>query len=76
VTGPTASMKTQQYTTSDSVDQVTAFYKGKMGSTAMVTQSGGQVVVQTFGANGGVTIGITSDAALGKTKIVITSIGK
>lgn len=76
VAGPTTSMKSQQYTTSDSVDQVMAFYKDKLGSTAMVTQSGGQVVVQTLGANGGITVGITSDAALGKTKIAITSIGK
>jgi hypothetical protein len=76
VNGPTASMKAQEYTTSDSVDQVMAFYKDKLGSTAMVTQSGGQVVVQTLGANGEVTVGITSDAALGKTKITITSIGK
>jgi len=76
VAGPTTSMKSQQYTTSDSVDQVMAFYKDKLGSTAMVTQSGGQVVVQTLGANGGITVGITSDAGLGKTKITITSIGK
>jgi hypothetical protein len=74
--GPNASMKTQAYTTSDSVDQVMAFYKDKLGPGAIATQSGGQVVVQTFGGNGGVTVGITSDAGLGKTKISITTIGK
>jgi len=76
VAGPTASMKSQQYTTSDSVDQVMAFYKDKLGSNAMVTQSGGQAVVQTLGANGQITVAITSDAGLGKTKITINSIGK
>ena len=75
VIGPTASMKTQAYTTSDPVDQVMAFYKDKL-PTAMVTQSGGQVVVQTLGANGEVTVAITTDAGLGKTKITINTIGK
>jgi hypothetical protein len=75
-TGPNASMKGQAYTTSDSVEQVTAFYKDKLGPTPMVSQSGGQVVVQTLGANGEVTVAITSDAGLGKTKITISTIGK
>jgi hypothetical protein len=76
VTGPTASMKMQQYTTSDSVDQVEVFYKDKLGPTATATQGEGQVVVQTLGANGEITVAITSDAGLGKTKITINIIGK
>jgi hypothetical protein len=74
--GPTASMKAQAYTTGDSVDQVAAFYKDKMGSKAMVSQAEGKVVVQTFGENGEVSVVITSDARLGKTKIEISTVGK
>ena len=76
VTTGTASLKSQEYTTSDSVDQVLAFYKDKLGPTAMVTQSGGQAVVQVLGANGEITVAIKPDSGSGKTKISINSIGK
>jgi hypothetical protein len=72
----TASMKAQEYTTSDSVDQVLAFYKDKLGPTAMVTQSGGQAVVQVLGANGETTVAIKPDSSSGKTHITINTIGK
>ncbi len=71
-----AGFKLQQYTTSDSVDQVLAFYKDKLGPNAMVTQSGNQASVHVVGSNAVITIAITVDNATGKTKIAITSIGK
>jgi hypothetical protein len=76
VSGPNATMKTQEYTTSDSVDQVLAFYKDKLGPSAMVTQSGGQAVVQILGANGETTVAIKTDSSSGKTHITINTIGK
>jgi hypothetical protein len=72
----TVSMKSQAYTTDDSVDKVLAFYKDKLGPSAMVTQSGGQAAVQVPGANGETTIAIKPDSASGKTLITISSIGK
>jgi len=69
-------VKVQQYTTSDSVDKVVAFYKEKMGPTAMVTQSGGSALVQVVGSNGVVNVAITTDSSSGKTKISISSITK
>jgi len=69
-------VKVQQYTTSDSVDKVVAFYKDKLGSTAMVTQSGQQALVQVVGSNGVINVVIASDAGSGKTKITISTIAK
>jgi hypothetical protein len=69
-------MKSQEYTTDDSVDKVLAFYKDKLGETAMVSQGGGQAMVQVIGANGTTTIAIKPDPSLGKTKISINSITK
>jgi hypothetical protein len=66
----------QQLVTSDSVDTVLAFYKGKLGASAMVTQSGGQAVVQVVGSNGVVNVAIAPDQASGKTKITLSSFGK
>lgn len=69
-------VKMQEYLTSDSVDTVANYYKGKLGNNAMVTQSGGGAMVQMVGANGILTIAINPDQATGKTKISISSIGK
>jgi len=69
-------VKTQQYTTDDSVEKVVAFYKDKMGPTARVMESGGQGVVQVFGTSGVTTIGIATDSSLGKTKISISNMTK
>jgi hypothetical protein len=72
----TSAVKTQQYTTSDSVDKVVAFYKDKLGPTAMVTQSGGQALVQVAGTNGLINVAIAPDSSSGKTKISISNITK
>ena len=68
--------KTQQYTTSDSVDKVVAFYKDKLGPTATVAQSEGQTVVQLLGPNGITNVVIGPDTSPGKTKISISSMSK
>jgi hypothetical protein len=64
----------RQYTTSDSVDQVVAFYKEKLGSAATVTQNGQQALVQLIGANGYANIAISPGDNSGVTKITIQSI--
>jgi hypothetical protein len=69
-------VKVQQYSTIDSVDKVLAFYKEKLGSRAMVTQSGGAALVQVVGSNGVINVTIAADGGSGKTKFTITSIAK
>jgi hypothetical protein len=71
-----AGLKMQEYFTADSVDTVAAYYKNKLGSNAIVTQSGGNAVLQVGGAAGLTTINIAPDSASGKTKITVSSIGK
>ena len=67
-------VKVQEYTTSDSLDKVAAFYKEKMGAIAVVTQSEGSALVHVVGSNGVIDISIASDSSLGKTTFTITSI--
>lgn len=71
-----AGFKVQQYVTTDSVDNVLAFYRDKLGPKAMVTQSGNQASLHVVRSNAVVNIAITVDKASGKTKITITSIGR
>jgi hypothetical protein len=71
-----AGIKMQEYLTADSVDTVLTYYKGKLGNNAMVTQNGGNAVLQVGGASGLTTINIAPDSASGKTKITVSSIGK
>jgi hypothetical protein len=69
-------VKVQQYTTSDSVDKVVAFYKDKLGSKALVSESGGSALVQLVGSDGVINITIAPDSNSGKTVFTITSIAK
>jgi hypothetical protein len=69
-------VKVQQYTTSDSTDQVTNFYKDKLGSAARVMQRGQESLVQLIGSNGVVNVSIAPDDNTKKTRITISSIGK
>jgi hypothetical protein len=71
-----AGFKVQQYTTGDSVSQVVAFYKDKLGPGAVVMQSGDQASIRIAGSNAIVTIAVALDNAAGNTKIVVTRIGK
>ena len=67
----------QEYETSDSVDQVVAFYKEKLGNKLSIHESGGNAVLQVkTGANSMTTITLSRDEAAGHTKINIMRIGK
>jgi hypothetical protein len=67
----------QEYVTSDSVDQVIAFYKEKLGNKLSLHESGGNAVLQVkTGANSLTTISLSRDEAAGHTKINIMRIGK
>jgi hypothetical protein len=68
--------KVQQYTTSDSVDAVAAFYKDKLGPRALSARSGGSALVQLMGSDGAITVAIAPDSGSGKTVFTITSIAK
>jgi len=68
--------KMQEYSTADSVDQVVAYYKDKLGTRATVTQSGGSAQVQVLGPDGVINIAIAPDGSSAKTKISIGSITK
>lgn len=72
----TNTVKSQDYLTGDSTDQVVAFYKEKLGSNAMVTQNGAQAFLQLAGSNGYVNIAIAPDSPSGKTRFKISSVGK
>jgi hypothetical protein len=74
--GEMGGTKVQQYVTDDSVDKVVSFYKDKLGSNAMVAQSGNSALVQLAGSNGLISITIATDQDSGKTKFSITSIRK
>jgi hypothetical protein len=70
-------IKVQRFTTSDSVEKVTAFYQEKLGPQATVSQSSGKAVVQALGSNGAVvSVSIVADSASGNTTFTITSYGK
>lgn len=70
-------IKVQQFTTSDSVDKVAAFYKEKLGAKEVVSLSPGSAMVQGLGANGVVTtVTIATDSGTGKTQFTLTSIAK
>ena len=71
-----AGFKVQQYTTGDSVGQVVAFYRDKLGSSAIVMQTENQATIRVAGSNAIVTIAVAFDNDAGKTKIVVTRIGK
>lgn len=74
--GGAGGISSQEYTTADSVDQVVAFYKEKMGSDIVVTESGGNATIQHSTPTGLTTITIVHDASANNTKITIARIGK
>lgn len=71
-----AGIKMQEYLTTDSVDAVVNYYKSKLGSNAMVNESGANAVIQVGGGGAFTTIAIAADGSSGKTKITISSIHK
>jgi hypothetical protein len=74
--GTSGGVHSQEYETSDSVDQVVAFYKEKLGSKINVAQSEGNAELTYTTSNGMTTVTITRDESAGKTKITIARIGK
>jgi hypothetical protein len=66
----------QEYETSDSVEQVLAFYKQKLGSKIVIHEAEGNAMFTLATDNGLTTVTITRDEQEGKTKINISRIGK
>jgi len=74
--GGKAGISSQEYETSDSVEQVLAFYKEKFGSKIHIQESEGKAIF-TLATKGALnTVTITRDADAEKTKITIARIGK
>jgi hypothetical protein len=74
--GGKAGISSQEYETSDSVEQVLAFYKEKFGSKIHIQESEGKAMF-TLATKGALnTVTITRDADAEKTKITIARIGK
>jgi hypothetical protein len=74
--GGRGGISSQQYETSDSVDQVLAFYKDKLGPKADIQESEGKAILTLASRNGLSTVTITRAAGAEKTKITIARIGK
>jgi hypothetical protein len=74
---PMANVSIQAYSTSDSVDQVAAFYKEKLGAGQLVLGNN-TGIGQAKAADGHLigTLAFGLDSASGKTKITITTIGQ
>ena len=69
---PDGSMITGVYTTSDSQDQVVAFYKGKVSSEASIMETGeGAVITAKTSEKESLVITVTADKNDGKTRIQI-----
>lgn len=70
---PSGSMVTGVFVTSDSKDQVVAFYKGKLGGEASVIESGDSAVITATKENESVVVTVTANSSEyeGKTQIAI-----
>jgi hypothetical protein len=74
--GGKGGISSQEYETSDTIEQVLAFYKDKLGSKIRVQESEGKAMFTYTSKNGLTTVTITRDAEAEKTKITIARIGK
>jgi hypothetical protein len=74
--GGKGGISSQEYETSDTIEQVLAFYKDKLGSKIRVQESEGKAMFTYTSKNGLTTVTITRDAEAEKTKITIGRIGK
>jgi hypothetical protein len=74
--GGKGGISSKEYETPDSVEQVLAFYKDKLGSKAHVQESEGKTILTLASKNGLSTVTITRAAEAEKTKITIARIGK
>jgi hypothetical protein len=74
--GGVGGISSQEFETTDSVEQVLDFYKEKLGSNLAITQAEGNAEF-TYAAKSGVTtVTLTRDEDAGKTKITIARMGK
>jgi hypothetical protein len=74
--GGKGGISSQEYETSDSVEQVLAFYKDKLGSKARIQESEGKAILTLVSKNGLSTVTISREADAEKTKITIARLGK
>lgn len=74
--GGKGGISSQEYETSDSVEQVLAFYKDKLGSKARIQESEGKAILTLVSKNGLSTVTISREAEAEKTKITIARLGK
>lgn len=74
--GGRGGISSQEYETSDSLDQVLAFYKDKLGSKIRIQQSEENAMFTLTTKSGLTTVTLTRDAEAEKTKITIARIGK
>ncbi len=73
--GAQGGLSSQEFETTDSVDQVVAFYKDKLGPKANVNESNGKTTLTLFG-NNGIDSVVVSREESGKTRIDIGHLGK
>jgi hypothetical protein len=74
--GGQGGISSQEYETSDTVEQVVAFYRDKLGSKIRVQESEGNAMFTLTSKKGLTTVTITRDPEAEKTKITIARIGK
>ena len=74
--GNQGGVSSQEYETSDSVDQVLSFYKEKYGSEIVAVESEGNAKFTYRTETGVTTVTITHDEDSGTTKIALVRVGK
>jgi hypothetical protein len=74
--GGAGGISSQEYETSDTIEQVLAFYKEKLGSKIRVQESEGNAMFTLTTKTGLTTVTLTRDAEAEKTKITISRMGK
>jgi zinc ribbon protein len=76
VGGAQGGLSGQEFETTDSVDQVVAFYKDKLGPKASVNESNGKTTLTLFTNNGIDSVVVSREESAGKTRIDIGHLGK
>lgn len=76
VGGAQGGLSGQEFETTDSVEQVVAFYKDKLGPKANVNESNGKTTFTLFTNSGIYSVVVSSEGSAGKTRIDIGHLGK
>jgi zinc ribbon protein len=74
--GAQGGLSGQEFETSDGMDQVVAFYKGKLGPKANVNESEGKTTFTLFTNDGIYSVVVSRPESAGKTRIDIGHLGK